>query len=95
MSTRLTSTTQVFSGWSPRQPASTSGCRDGDRVPEAPAKLCVGVVLRTPGLTGCIVGARNARQGAGIASLGKTISEEQAKAVWEIVSTLQRDLEGQ
>jgi diketogulonate reductase-like aldo/keto reductase len=34
------------------------------------AQLCVGVLLRTPGLTGCIVGARSARQGAMIANLG-------------------------
>jgi aryl-alcohol dehydrogenase-like predicted oxidoreductase len=56
------------------------------------AQLCVGVLLRTPGLTGCIVGARNARQGAAIAGLDVTITEAQAKAVWEIASRLQTDL---
>jgi len=56
------------------------------------AQVCVGVLLRTPGLSGCIVGARNARQGAAIADLGVAISDEQAKAVWEIASRLAEDL---
>ena len=38
----------------------------------------------TPGLTGCIVGARNARQGALIASLGVAVTDEQAAAVERI-----------
>src|SRR5690349_20286900 len=37
------------------------------------AQLCVGVLLHTPGLTGCIVGARSARQGALIANLGVAV----------------------
>jgi aryl-alcohol dehydrogenase-like predicted oxidoreductase len=56
------------------------------------AQLCVGVLLRTPGLTGCIVGARNARQGAAIADLGVAITDEQAAAVWEIAARLPKDL---
>ena len=56
-------------------------------------QLCVGVLLQTPGLTGCIVGARNARQGALIANLGVDVTREQADQVWEIVGRLQKDLE--
>ena len=54
---------------------------------------CVGVLLETPGLTGVIVGARNARQGSLIANLGVAVSPEQRGAVWEIASRLARDLE--
>ena len=36
-------------------------------------QLAVGVLLQTPGLTGCIVGARSARQGAMIAGIGTAI----------------------
>lgn len=56
-------------------------------------QLCVGVLLQTRGLTGAIVGARNARQGALVASLGVTVSAEQAAAVWAVVGKLQRDLD--
>ncbi len=56
-------------------------------------QLCVGVILRNPGLTGCIVGARNARQGALIAGLGVTVTGEQEAEVWNIVGRLQKDLE--
>lgn len=57
------------------------------------AQLCVGVLLHTPGLTGVIAGARNARQGGLIASLGAGISDEQASAVWAIAGKLAKDLE--
>lgn len=56
-------------------------------------QLCVGVLLQTPGLTGCIVGARSARQGALIASLGVEVTTEQADKVWDIVGRLAKDLE--
>jgi aryl-alcohol dehydrogenase-like predicted oxidoreductase len=56
------------------------------------AQLCVGVLLATPGLTGVIVGARNARQGALIASLGVTVTAEQATAVRAVMARLQSDL---
>lgn len=56
-------------------------------------QLCVGVLLQTPGLTGCIVGARNARQGGLIAGLGADVTPQQAEKVWEIVGRLQKDLE--
>jgi aryl-alcohol dehydrogenase-like predicted oxidoreductase len=55
-------------------------------------QLCIGVLLRTPGLTGCSVGARNAQQGALIASLAVTVTDEQANAVWEIARKLEEDL---
>jgi len=55
-------------------------------------QLCVGVLLRTAGVTGCIVGARNALQGALIATLGVPVTDEQANAVWEIVRNLEEDL---
>ena len=55
-------------------------------------QLCIGVLLRTPGLTGCIIGARNAQQGALAASLGVSLTDEQANAVWAIVARLEQDL---
>ena len=57
------------------------------------AQLSVGVILRNPGLTGCIVGARNARQGALIAGLAVTVTEEQEAEVWNIIGRLLKDLE--
>jgi len=56
------------------------------------AQLCIGVLLRTPGLTGCIVGARNAFQGSLIASLGVTLTDEQVAGVKTIIWQLQADL---
>ncbi|HEY2435081.1 MAG TPA: aldo/keto reductase [Vicinamibacterales bacterium] len=55
-------------------------------------QLCIGVLLGTPGVTGCIVGARNARQGALIANLGVTVTEAQANAVSAIIGRLEQDL---
>ncbi len=55
-------------------------------------QLCVSVLLRTPGLTGCIVGARNATQGALVAHLGVPVSDELAAAAWQIADRLARDL---
>ena len=57
------------------------------------AQLCIGVLLRTPGLTGCIVGARDARQGAHIAELAATVNDQQAHAVEAVTAMLRRDLE--
>ena len=56
-------------------------------------QLCVGVLLQTPGLTGVIAGARSARQGGVIASLGVSIAADQAAAVWAIAERLAKDLE--
>jgi aryl-alcohol dehydrogenase-like predicted oxidoreductase len=57
------------------------------------AQLCVGVLLGTPGITGVIAGARNARQGGLIANLGVSLSTDQADAVWAIAQRLAKDLE--
>jgi aryl-alcohol dehydrogenase-like predicted oxidoreductase len=56
-------------------------------------QLCIGVLLRTPGLTGCIVGARSARQGALIANLGVAVDDDQIEAARQVVARLQSDLE--
>jgi aryl-alcohol dehydrogenase-like predicted oxidoreductase len=57
------------------------------------AQLCVGVLLETPGVTGVICGARDARQGALVANLGVTISPEQSREVWAVADRLRSDLE--
>jgi aryl-alcohol dehydrogenase-like predicted oxidoreductase len=57
------------------------------------AQLCVGVLLHTPGLTGVIVGARNARQGGLVGNLGVSVTSEQAGSVWAIAEKLAKDLE--
>jgi aryl-alcohol dehydrogenase-like predicted oxidoreductase len=57
------------------------------------AQLCVGVLLATPGLTGVICGARDARQGALVANLGVTITPEQSREVWGVAERLRKDLE--
>ena len=56
-------------------------------------QLCVGVLLRTPGLTAVIAGARNAQQGGVIAGLGVSVTDQQASEVWEIVGRLSKELE--
>jgi len=56
------------------------------------AQLCVGVLLNTPGITGVIVGARSARQGGVVASLGVSVATDQAAAVWAIAERLTKDL---
>jgi aryl-alcohol dehydrogenase-like predicted oxidoreductase len=63
--------------------------RGGLSVPQ----LCVGVLLRTPGVTGVIAGARNAQQGGVITSLGVSVTAEQAAGVWAIAERLAKDLE--
>ncbi len=56
------------------------------------AQLCVGALLHTPGLTACIVGARDARQGAAVANLGVAVSDQQVEGVARIIEALTRDL---
>ena len=56
------------------------------------AQLCVGVLLRTPGLTGVICGARDARQGALVANLGVTVTDDQSRQVWAVADRLRKDL---
>ena len=55
-------------------------------------QLCVGVLLRTPGLTAVIAGARNAQQGGVIAGLGVSVTDQQASEVWGIVGRLAKEL---
>jgi aryl-alcohol dehydrogenase-like predicted oxidoreductase len=57
------------------------------------AQLCVGVLLVTPGLTGVICGARDARQAALVAHLGVTVTADQARQVWAVADRLREDLE--
>ena len=57
------------------------------------AQLCVGVLLATPGLTGVICGARDARQAALVANLGVTVTADQAGQVWAVAERLRIDLE--
>ncbi|HTM03863.1 MAG TPA: aldo/keto reductase [Vicinamibacterales bacterium] len=57
------------------------------------AQLCVGVLLATPGLTGVICGARDARQGALVANLGVTVTADQSRQVWAVADRLRADLE--
>jgi aryl-alcohol dehydrogenase-like predicted oxidoreductase len=56
-------------------------------------QLCIGVLLHTPGLTGCIVGARSARQGGLIANLGVTVTDDQVQAMKAITASLEADLQ--
>jgi len=57
------------------------------------AQLCVGVLLATPGLTGVICGARDARQAALVAHLGVTVTADQSRQVWAVAERLRKDLE--
>jgi aryl-alcohol dehydrogenase-like predicted oxidoreductase len=57
-------------------------------------QLAVGTLLHTPGLTGCIVGARSRRQGALIANLAVEVTDAQVAAVQRVIDALQRDLAG-
>lgn len=56
------------------------------------AQLAIGYLLCTEGLTGCIVGARNAAQGTALADLGMPIKAKQMDAVDAVMAKLQADL---
>jgi len=56
------------------------------------AQLALGALMGTPGLTGCIVGARNAAQGAALGELGMPIKAKQLAAVEDIVARMETDL---
>ena len=56
------------------------------------AALCIGALLRTPGLSACIVGARNAKQGAFVGTLGASIGAQTHTEVERIVARLNADL---
>ena len=57
------------------------------------AQLCVGVLLETPGLTGVICGARDARQGALVANLGVAVTPEHSREVWGVADRLRHELD--
>ncbi|HYE04393.1 MAG TPA: aldo/keto reductase [Planctomycetota bacterium] len=55
-------------------------------------QLAIGALMCTPGLTACIVGARNAAQGAALGELGAPIRAKQLAAVDEVCARLAADL---
>ncbi len=57
------------------------------------AQLCIGVLLCNPGLTACIVGARNAGQGAYIGELGMPAQNKAIKAVEGILWDMRKALD--
>lgn len=57
-------------------------------------QLAIGALMCTPGLTGCIVGARNAAQGAALGDLGRPITAKQMTAIDGIIARLDADLAG-
>lgn len=64
------------------------GAEDEMTVPQ----LAIGYLLCTEGLTGCIVGARNAAQGAALADLGMPIKAKQMDAIDAVLAKLKADL---
>lgn len=56
-------------------------------------QLAIGYLLCTEGLTGCIVGARNAAQGAALADLGMPIKAKHMDAVDAVLARLTADLQ--
>jgi aryl-alcohol dehydrogenase-like predicted oxidoreductase len=58
------------------------------------AQLAIGALMGTPGLTGCIVGARNAAQGAALGELGRPLTAKQLTAIEAITARLDADLAG-
>ena len=55
-------------------------------------QLAIGYLLCTEGLTGCIVGARNAAQGAALADLGLPLKAKQMDAIDAVLAQLRADL---
>ena len=55
-------------------------------------QLAIGYLLCTEGLTGCIVGARNAAQGAALADLGLPLKAKQMDAIDVVLTQLRADL---
>lgn len=56
------------------------------------AQLAIGALMGTLGLTGCIVGARNAAQGTALGELGRPLSAKQLSAIEAIVARLDAEL---
>jgi aryl-alcohol dehydrogenase-like predicted oxidoreductase len=55
-------------------------------------QLAIGYLLCTEGLTGCIVGARNAAQGAALADLGLPLKAKQMDAIDAVMTQVRADL---
>ncbi len=56
------------------------------------AQLAIGAIVCTQGLSGCIVGARNAQQGAALGDLGMPVSAKQLEQVDGVLARLDADL---
>jgi aryl-alcohol dehydrogenase-like predicted oxidoreductase len=56
------------------------------------AQLAIGCLLCVEGLSGCIVGARNAAQGAALGDLGMPVKAKQMEAVDAVMARLAADL---
>ncbi len=56
------------------------------------AQLSIGCLLGNEGLAGCIVGARNAEQGAILGDLGMPVKGKQMIAVDEVIARLNKDI---
>jgi aryl-alcohol dehydrogenase-like predicted oxidoreductase len=57
------------------------------------AGLAIGALLCAEGLTGCIVGARNAAQGSALGDLGRPAKAKQLEQLDDICARLSKDLE--
>ncbi|MBA3847438.1 MAG: aldo/keto reductase, partial [Planctomycetes bacterium] len=57
-------------------------------------QLAIGALMCTPGLTACIVGARNAAQGVALADLGAPIRAKPLAALDAVCARLATDLAG-
>lgn len=64
----------------------------GDEADLTVPQLAIGALLATPGLTACIVGARNAKQGAALADLPAILSQKRLDAVQAVMDRLFADL---
>lgn len=58
------------------------------------AQLAIGYLLSTDGCTACIVGARNAAQGAALADLPMTLRQKEMDAVDGVLARLRAELAG-
>jgi aryl-alcohol dehydrogenase-like predicted oxidoreductase len=56
------------------------------------AQLAIGYLLCTEGLTACIVGARNAAQGAALGDLGRPLKQTEMDAIDTIMAAARHDL---
>jgi aryl-alcohol dehydrogenase-like predicted oxidoreductase len=56
------------------------------------AEMAIGALMGHEGVTACIVGARNAAQGAALASLGMPVKARHLEAMDAILAALHQDL---